>query len=77
MPDPDSDLHWIGECPCPALKEPRDTLLNETIPAHLRQILAHTEQQQEHLLPQLTDLCRALRTGLSNSPHRELLWKEA
>jgi hypothetical protein len=71
---PDSDLHWICECPCPALKEPRDTLLNETIPTHLRQLLAHTEQQQEHLLPQLTDLCRALRTGLSNSPHRELLW---
>ena len=36
---PDSDLHWICECPCPVLKEPRDTLIQETIPAHLRQIL--------------------------------------
>ena len=34
-------------------------------------------KHQEHLLPQLTDLCRALRTGLTNSPHRELLWKGA
>ena len=47
------------------------------IPAHLRQILNHTELHQEHLLPQLSDLCRALRTGLTNSPHRELLWKGA
>jgi hypothetical protein len=74
---PDSDLHWICECPCPALKEPRDTLIQETIPAHLRQILTHTEQHQEHLLPQLSDLCRALRTGLTNSLHREYLWKGA
>ena len=74
---PDSDLHWICDCPCPALKEPRDTLLHETIPAHLRQLLVYTEKQQERLLPQLSDLCRALRTGLSNSPHRELLWKGA
>ena len=74
---PDSDLHWICECPCPALKEPRDTLIQETIPAHLRQNLTHIEQHQEHLLPQLTDLCRALRTGLTNSPHRGLLWKGA
>jgi hypothetical protein len=72
---PDSDLHWICECPCPALKEPRDTLLHETILTHLHQLPAHTEQQQEYLLPQLSDLCRALRTGLTNSPHRELLWK--
>jgi hypothetical protein len=43
---PDSDLHWICECPCPALKEPRDTLIQETVPAHLRQLLTHTEQQQ-------------------------------
>ena len=59
--------------PCPALKELRDTLIQETIPAHLRQILTHTEKHQEHLLPQLNDLCRALRTGLINNPHRELL----
>ena len=74
---PASDLHWICECPCPALKEPRDMLIQETIPAHLRRILTHTEKHQEHLLPQLTDLCRALRTGLTNRPHRELLWKGA
>jgi hypothetical protein len=74
---PDSDLHWICDCPCPALKEPRDTLIQETVPAHLHQLLTHTEQHQEHLLPQLSDLCRALRTGLTNSPHRELLWKGA
>ena len=61
--------------PLPSPQKTQDTLLNETILAHLRQLLAHTEQQQEHLRPQLTDLCRALRTGLSNSPHRELLWK--
>jgi hypothetical protein len=73
----DSDLHWICDCPCPALKEARDTLIQETIPAHLRQLLTHTEQHQEHLLPQLSDLCRALRTGLTNSPHCELLWKGA
>ena len=63
--------------PLPSSQGTQDTLLNETIPAHLRQLLAHTEQQQEHLLPQLTDLCRALRTGLCNSPQRELLWKGA
>ena len=40
---PDSDLHWICECPCPALKEPRDTPIHETVPAHLRQLLTHTE----------------------------------
>jgi hypothetical protein len=74
---PDSYLHWICERPFPALKEPRNILLHETIPAHVRQLLTHTEKQQEHLLPQLSDLCRALRTGLSNSPHCELLWKEA
>ena len=67
----------ICECPCPALKEPRDTLIHETIPAHLRQLLAHTEQHQEHLFPQLADLCRALRIGLTNSPHREHRWKGA
>ena len=74
---PESDLHWICECPCPALKKPRVTLIHETIPTHLRQILTHTEQHQEHLLPQLSDLCRALRTGLTNSSHREHLWKGA
>ena len=41
---PDSDLHWICECPCSALKEPRDTLIQETIPAHFRQIRTHTEK---------------------------------
>jgi hypothetical protein len=47
-------------------------------PSHLRQLLAHqTEKQQEHLLPQLSDLCRALRIGLTNSPHHKLLWKGA
>ena len=74
---PDSDLHWICECPCPTLKEPRDTFIQETIPTHLRYILTHTEQHQAHLLPQLSDLCQALRTGLTNSPHREYLWKGA
>ena len=48
---PDSDLHWICECPCPALKEIRDTLIHETVPAHLRQLLTHTEKHQERLLP--------------------------
>ena len=52
-------------------------LIHETVSAHLRQLLTHTEQHQKRLLPQLTDLCRALRTGLTNSPHRELLWKGA
>ena len=27
-----SDLLWICECPCPALQEPRETLLRHTIP---------------------------------------------
>ena len=49
----------------------------ETRSSTKRSLLTHTEKQQEHLLPQLTDLCRALRTGLINSPHRELLWKGA
>ena len=31
--------------------------------------------KQQYLLPHLQDLCRALRTGLTNSPHREPLWK--
>jgi hypothetical protein len=74
---PNSDLNWICECPCPALKESRDTLLHETIPAHLRPLLDHTKNQQEHLLLQLSDLCRALCNGRSNSPHCELLRKGA
>ena len=28
------------------------------------------QKSNSNLLPQLADLCRALRTGLSNSPHR-------
>ena len=63
--------------PLPLAQNPRDTLIQEMIPAHLRQLLTHTEQHQKHLLPQLSDLCRALHIGLTNSPHREQLWKGA
>jgi hypothetical protein len=43
---PDPDLHWICKCPCPALKEHRNTLLHETFSAHFRQLLAHTENNR-------------------------------
>ena len=36
----DSDLHWICDCPCPALLKPRETLLQHTIPQLIRDILA-------------------------------------
>ena len=71
----DSDLHWICDCPCPALKYSRDSLLDTEIPNFLRDIQLQTQQKQPYLFPQLQDLCRALRTGLINSPHREPLWK--
>ena len=71
----DSDLHWICDCPCPVLKDSRDSLLDSAIPNFLRDIQHQTQQKQPYLFPQLQDLCRALRTGLINSPHREPLWK--
>ena len=53
----DSDLHWICECPCPALQEPRDTLLQHTIPQFIRDTLATAKQQHPAILPQLRELC--------------------
>ena len=69
------DLHWICDCPCPVLKDSRDSILDTDIPNFLRDIQLLTQQKQPYLFPQLQDLCRALRTGLINSPHREPLWK--
>ena len=73
----DSDLNWICECPCPALQEPRDTLLQHTIPQFIRDTLATVEQQHPDILPQLRELCRALQHGLLHHPQREHLWKGA
>ena len=70
---PDSDLHWICDCPCPVLKDSRDSLLDTAIPNYLREVQQQAQQKQSYLSPQQQDLCRALRTGLSNSPHREPL----
>ena len=57
------------------LKDSRDSILDTEIPNFLRDIQLLTQQNQPYLFPQLQDLCRALRTGLINSPHREPLWK--
>ena len=57
----DSDLHWICECPCPALQEPRDTLLRHTRPQLIRDTLNSAELQHPDILPQLGKLCRALQ----------------
>ena len=73
----DSDLHWICECPCPALQEPRETLLRHTIPQLIRDTLSSVERQHPEILPQLGELCRALQHGLLHHPQREHLWKGA
>ena len=73
----DSDLHWICECPCPALQEPRDTLLRHTIPQLVRDTLNSAELQHPDILPQLGELCRALQHGLLHHSQREHLWKGA
>ena len=64
----DSDLHWICECPCPALQEPRKTLLRHTIPQLIRDTLSSVE---------LGELCQALQHGLLHHPQLEHLWKGA
>jgi len=38
----DSDLHWICDCPCPVLKDPRDSLLDTEIPNYLRDVQQQT-----------------------------------
>ena len=73
----DSDLHWICECPCPALQEPRETLLRHTIPQLIQDTLNSVERQHPEILPQLSELCRALQHGLLHHPQREHLWKGA
>ena len=73
----DSDLHWICECPCPALQEPRETLLRHTIPQLIRDTIRAAELQHPDILPQLGELCRALQHSLLHHPQREHLWKGA
>jgi hypothetical protein len=73
----DSDLHWICECPCPALQEPREALLRHTIPQFIQDTLNSAELQYPDILPQLRELCRALQHGLLHHPQREHLWKGA
>ena len=48
-----SDLHWICERPCPALQEPRKTLLRHTIPQFIRDTLNSAELQYPDILPKL------------------------
>ena len=59
---PDSDLHWICECPCPALKEPRDTIQHD-LDARIIDIIARQQ-------PVASDL-RALITALRMSADLE------
>ena len=62
---------------CPALQEPRETLLRHTIPQLIRDTIASAEIQHPHILPQIQELYRALQHGLLHHPQREHLWKGA
>jgi hypothetical protein len=73
----DSDFHWICDCPCPALLQPRETLLQHTIPQLIRDTLATVGTQHPTILPQTQELCRAIQHSLLHHPQREQLWKGA
>jgi hypothetical protein len=73
----DSDLHWICDCPCPALLKPRETLLQHSIPQFIRDTIATTKTRHPHILPQTQELCRAIQHGLLHHPQRKQLWKGA
>ena len=59
------------------MQEPRKTLLRHTIPQLIRDTLSSVERQHPEILPQLGELCRALKHGLLHHPQREHLWKAA